>query len=408
MAAPYLHVTPIAPRRHGNGLAMRASMFSEALASLGETEILVVDDEKRALLADDLAGSVLRHLDTKGRHDTRLRLIHAVTDAAARAEALRALGRPFATSRLSAPVMSDFARIAGEGRRRGIVVSRAYLLPLIEALGDAPPCPVIVDLDDDDGGLARQRARLEDDAARAPWLQAEADACDALIARNAGAVSLFTAASEEAAAALGRRLPIGDVAAIVNGIEIAFPGHRSPPTSGGLLFVGNLAYPPNVDGLEWFIRDVWSRILETRPGTRLVVAGSNPGRDLSKLLEAPRTSLIANPDDLEPLYREAAGAIVPLRAGSGSRIKILEAGAHSVPVVATQAGAAGLALDPTRDFFASNIEPTEFAKACLRCLDDRDEAARRGANLRRFVETHHDRRRVIADIASILGSFFRP
>lgn len=402
MSAPFLHVTPIAPRRHGNGLAMRTAMFSQALASLGETQILVVDDEA----PDGVEGLVLRHLGTAGRHDTPLRLIFSMTDPVARATALRALGRPFASRRLSAPVIAEFARIAGERRWRGIVVSRAHLLPLIEALDDAPSCPVIVDLDDDDGALMRQQAqiaRTEGNERRALWLEAEADAGDALIARNAGAVRLFTTASDEASGSLSRRLPLGNVATVVNGVEFPRSGRDPAARPTGLLFVGNLGYAPNVDGLTWFMREVWPRIAAAEPASHVVAAGSSAEPALDTLFTVPGARLVRDPADLGPLYMEAAAAIVPLRMGSGSRIKILEAGAYNVPVVSTQAGAAGLALDPERDVFLSDADPEAFAEACIRCLRDRAEAARRAASLRAFVGQRHDRRHIVADIAALLA-----
>lgn len=408
MASSFLHVSPIRPRAHGNGLAMRTSLFTDALARIGHTEVVVAGDASPASCPVESGAAALRELDTGGQEHRMLRLVGTIRDPAERATALRAMGRPFASRMVSAPAVSAFADMLGERTWGGVVLSRAYLLPLLDAMPGAPDVPVVVDLDDDDGDLARQRAALarkDGDHDRADWFEAEADTHDMLIGRSARAVALFTAASDQAAAAIRERLGIDNVVALANGV--AMPAHTHVPADGApLLFVGNLAYAPNVEGLIWFLDYVWPCIRAQRPSVRLVIAGSNPAEALRRRCEGAGIDLVADPADIAPLYRSAAASIVPLLAGSGSRIKILEAGAHGVPVVSTHRGAAGLALDPERHLFASKAVPEDFARACLACLHDRGEAQARARVLRGLVGAHHDREKIVAALEPLLRRTF--
>jgi hypothetical protein len=401
----FLHITPIAPAVTGNGLAMRTSTFTDALASLGPTNVLVVGDRPSRSGDWRACGVSINHLSVRGRLDTRLRLIRMIADDAERAAALRSCGKPSMAAVLSAPVLYDAAAMLADGRWSAVVVSRAYLLPLLDILPTAvAEMPILVDLDDDDGALCRQRAALaRDDGASglAAWLEAEADVYDRLIRQHAEHVRLFTCASEAASASIGARVGLKALSIAPNGVII--PATRSDPVaSPNLMFLGNLDYAPNVDGVCWFVDRVWPRLRAEFPEVRLDMVGSNPAEAVRAACRAPQITLHADPDDVSPYYRRAAAAIVPLRSGSGSRIKLLEAGAHGVPVVSTRIGASGIDLDPERDLFVSDSRADGFADACLRCLIDRPEARLRADRLLALVEKKYRRDRIVQSIAELV------
>jgi glycosyltransferase involved in cell wall biosynthesis len=112
-----------------------------------------------------------------------------------------------------------------------------------------------------------------------------------------------------------------------------------------LLFVGTLAYQPNRSGLQWFLDTIFPQFRAVYPGATLTVVGREPTTQLRAACDgAEGVSLQADVPDLRPFYRNARAVVVPLLAGGGTRIKILEAAAAGRPVLSTQTGAEGLAL----------------------------------------------------------------
>lgn len=109
-----------------------------------------------------------------------------------------------------------------------------------------------------------------------------------------------------------------------------------------MILTGNLGYFPTVDGALWLAEHVWPEVHRRRPDAVWQLAGSRPSAALGRLAERPGIELIENPPDLEPVRRGAAVSIAPLRSGSGTPIKILEAIASGVPVLTTVKGQEGL------------------------------------------------------------------
>ena len=100
-----------------------------------------------------------------------------------------------------------------------------------------------------------------------------------------------------------------------------------------LLFVGNLGYPPNVTGLEWFINSIFSRLCTERQDVRLLVVGKDPDARVRAACTANgRIELIENPADIAPFYDQCGVVVVPLLSRGGTRIKRLEAGRARRPI----------------------------------------------------------------------------
>ena len=113
---------------------------------------------------------------------------------------------------------------------------------------------------------------------------------------------------------------------------------------------------PNRDGVEWFVKDVWPDVATSFPEGRLHLFGSN------ELPSAPQVVMHAPPDDSVDLFAPGSILVVPLRIGSGVRIRILEAWARRVPVVATPTAAAGLDVKDGEGLRLAST-PQEFAVA---------------------------------------------
>jgi glycosyltransferase involved in cell wall biosynthesis len=112
-----------------------------------------------------------------------------------------------------------------------------------------------------------------------------------------------------------------------------------------ILFVGHLSYRPNVTAAEWLAKAIMPALRRKLPGASLVLAGRSPHRRV-RALAASGIEVFENPASLAPVYASTDIAVVPLRSGGGTRIKVIEAMAAGLPVVATGLAVEGLGLEP--------------------------------------------------------------
>jgi glycosyltransferase involved in cell wall biosynthesis len=201
--------------------------------------------------------------------------------------------------------------------------------------------------------------------------------------------AVIVASQDDARVVVARgcaRLP---VTVLPNGVDSAFwslPGGQPPgPT---VLFPGALNWPPNIDAARVLATSVLPLLQEQLADVRLVIAGRRPGPSLVALAAAdPAVRLLPDPDDMRPIFSAATVIAVPLRAATGSRLKILQALAAGRPVVSTPAGAAGLELQPERHLLvAPLVEP--FANAVAGLLKDPAARARLVAGGHEAVRSH--------------------
>jgi glycosyltransferase involved in cell wall biosynthesis len=154
--------------------------------------------------------------------------------------------------------------------------------------------------------------------------------------------------------------------------------------------MGGLHWPPNSQGVIWFAQEVWPRVLARVPEAVFTVIGKNPP-SLAGMAQAVEVAgYVADP---EPYLAETAAFVVPLHAGGGMRVKILEAWRWGLPVVSTTIGAEGIDYENGRDLLIAD-SPDAFAEAVVRLLCEWELAERIGQAGRRTVETHYDWRTV--------------
>ena len=164
------------------------------------------------------------------------------------------------------------------------------------------------------------------------------------------------------------------------------PGDPAPD-GATVLFFGAINYFPNVDGLGFFLREVWPILERSHPRARLKIVGQAPTPEI--LAHAgPRIEVTGRVPDLRPHLSAAAVTIAPLRIGGGTRFKILEAMAMARPVVSTPIGAEGLEAEPGRQLLLAETAE-DFAAAVGRVLDDAALGSRLGAAGRMLVEERY-------------------
>jgi polysaccharide biosynthesis protein PslH len=190
----------------------------------------------------------------------------------------------------------------------------------------------------------------------------------ALEQRIAGAVERVVVCSE-----LDRqRLGLPNAVVIANGYTPPErPAGRSepgdPPT---ILFVGALAYAPNADAARFLVREILPRVRARLPSARVRIVGDGERR-VADLASVNGVTLTGFADDIGSELALADAAAVPMRFGSGTRVKILEAFAHRVPVVSTALGCEGLGTIHDRHLLVAE-DPDAFAAACADLLTDRE------------------------------------
>ncbi len=177
---------------------------------------------------------------------------------------------------------------------------------------------------------------------------------------------------------------------------------RRRPGSKEVLALGSLHYPPNADGIRWFARHVFPLILAAMPQARLTIVGKGPPADLRKMAARPerRLRVTGYVPDLEPYLQQAALVVVPVRAGGGMRVRILEAFARALPVVTTTIGLEGIEAETERHVLVADT-PADFARAVLRVMTEPALSERLARQGRRLAEQRYDCQVVLPQIEAV-------
>jgi glycosyltransferase involved in cell wall biosynthesis len=282
------------------------------------------------------------------------------------------------------------------------------------ALHDLVEGPVIVDFDDLESWKLRHRRT----AGRSPATGATG-AVRAILAAGADRLDerRWHRVEQDVAARVARvlvcseldraRLGAPNATVVPNGYPAPEAAARAVGTDRPvLLFVGLLTYPPNVDAAGFLADVVLPAVRRRVPEAELRLVGRT-GPEVDALGDRPGVTVVGRVDDLAPELAGAAVAVAPIRFGGGTRIKILEAFAHGIPVVTTTVGCEGLDVEPGRHLLIGD-DPQTFAAACVRLL--LDPARRRelaSAASARFEERYRSDR-VAAAVQAVARPLLAP
>jgi len=151
-----------------------------------------------------------------------------------------------------------------------------------------------------------------------------------------------------------------------NGYEIpAQEPIRNPAQPPRVGFVGTFHYPPNREGVRWFVQNVWPLILEKIPETRLRLAGEGTEKEIWHRQNIDALGFVP---DLAGEMATWSFSVVPIFAGASTRMKIAEAFSRKCPVVSTRLGAHGYEVRDGRELFIAST-PAEFLNRCIRILE---------------------------------------
>jgi glycosyltransferase involved in cell wall biosynthesis len=187
------------------------------------------------------------------------------------------------------------------------------------------------------------------------------------------------------------RLGARRVAVVPNGVDCAAfatgpAAQDEPPT---ILYVGSLDWSPNIQAARYLAREVLPAVRRQVPAARLLLVGRHPVAELLALATAdPGVQIAANVPDVVPFFRRAAALAVPLEAGGGTRLKILEAFAAGLPVVSTRVGCEGIDAYDRQHLLV--CERRDFAAALTRVLLEPEEARARARRALALVTQKYD------------------
>lgn len=187
------------------------------------------------------------------------------------------------------------------------------------------------------------------------------------------------------------------------GIDTAMwrPVRRSS-SSTSILAVGTLYYPPNADGIHWFAHEVFPEVCRAIPEAKLTIVGKNPPRRLRGLANRKPESIKVTGyvQELRPYLESSALMVVPVRAGGGMRVRILEGFARGIPMVTTTLGLEGIEAQPGRDILVADTA-SDFASAVVRLLGDGALQKRLASNGRRIAERLYDWQVALKPLAQV-------
>jgi sugar transferase (PEP-CTERM/EpsH1 system associated) len=163
-----------------------------------------------------------------------------------------------------------------------------------------------------------------------------------------------------------------------NGVDTEHFRPVPAASTRSLVFTGAMDYPPNVDAVLWFCREVWPILRRRNPSLRFEVVGKAPDARVRALNGEAGIRVTGEVPDVRLLLAQASVVVVPLRAGAGTRLKILEAMAMGRPVVSTTLGAEGLdvveganiLLADTPGSFAGAVESVLHSPETAHCLSE--------------------------------------
>ena len=201
-----------------------------------------------------------------------------------------------------------------------------------------------------------------------------------------------TVCSERERDVLSALEPNARVEVIENGVDVAYFSETMRLPGGprhSLVYVGRMDYHANVDAVVSFAREVWPEVRRKRPEVQFVIVGARPKPEVLALASQPGVTVTGTVEDLRPYYREALAAVVPLRVGGGTRLKILEAMAAGTPVISTPLGAEGLGVTPGQELVLADT-PATMAEAVAGLHEDSPEWRRLSENGKRLVLSRYD------------------
>lgn len=381
--------TPFPPVTGGG---RRASSIVEVLAERYDVAVLAADDTTSS---DPSWASAARRL--VARRHIRLALARDTAEGLIRGQHV------LLTRSIHAGILDAFRARLQAGRPELVLLGRPFLGPYVDAALEVAPC-VVVDADESMPRVAFALARSRHAPMRRrlrAWLEAAV-----ILGRMERAAyqkaSQVWVSSELERAAFASLVPAGRLHVVPNVMPAPDEAPAAPPITA-VAFIGSYFYPPNEAAALELMSTVMPALRARGGPRRLVLMGpdATPAM-LEAIARDPEVDLLGQVPEVRGPLRAAGVLAVPIRAGGGTRMKILEAMAAGVPVVSTSRGIEGLDLQDDRDVLVAESGPA-FASRVSRLTEDQALRGRLVDVAFEYVRRHHSVDVLEAAIAQCLG-----
>ncbi len=307
----------------------------------------------------------------------------------------RAFHRDWFWSRRGAAQCRDWI----DGSRAGVLfVEQLFMYPYVPSSRRGG---VVLDTQNFEVARLRAMAAADSSAARRAMARLQLGPVERYERAAVARVARVLAVSPEEEAAF-EQIAAGRVRLVPNGVDVrSIESTAITPSSRNLLYLGSMSYAPNADAVMHFVDEI-APLVRTA-GVALDVIGSSPSRlvHLAAARAKIPTTVWGFVSDVRAFYRGRRAMIVPLRQGGGTRLKILEALGHGLPVITTTIGCAGLGLTNEREALIAD-SPAQFAGAIDRLMEDDALWERLSAAGRSFVEQQYDWHEIGATLDGVM------
>ena len=264
--------------------------------------------------------------------------------------------------------------------------------------------PVVVNSCDVAHVLLMRYVEQERNPAKKLYAWLEAIKARRFEAKTFGRAQYGMACSNEDANALHKICPGLEIFVIPNVVDINEYDGTKGEEPDTVIFVGSMDSVPNRDAVSHFVRDILPLIQIEVPGVRFIAAGRNASPEFrASFSHVPAVQFTGTLPDIRPVIAKAAVSVVPLRIGSGTRIKILEGAAMGKAIVSTTLGAEGLDLEPDKEILIAD-DPRQFASCVTELLRNPERRKSLGEAARRRIAADYDLAALQRSIAFALES----
>jgi polysaccharide biosynthesis protein PslH len=214
-------------------------------------------------------------------------------------------------------------------------------------------------------------------------------------------VDMSLVMSESDANILNKDKTVSNITVIPNGVDIEeFPFTKANTQNITISYFGNMEYFPNQDAVIYFFEQILPTIVQKIPEAKFLVVGRNPSLTVQSLAKDTNTIVTGTVDSVIPHYINSSICIVPLRAGGGTRLKILEAMAIGRPVVSTTIGCEGLDVMGGENILIADT-PAQFAEKVIQLIGDKQLYQRLANNGRQLVEDRYSWDKIAEKLSAV-------